>query len=76
MINGAKNARNVGSLINLPSGGGSKKQGLPSTVGIPSTIVAMYNNRVGYCCFYRNKDLVANHVSWKGTVGMVGVYRR
>lgn len=75
-MNGSKKARNAGSLINLPSGGGLKKQGLPSTIGIPSTIVAMYQQRVGYCCLSKNKLLPHVSVSWKGTVGMVGIYRR
>ena len=76
LMNGSNKARNAGSLINLPSGGGLKKQGLPSTIGIPSTIVAMYQQRVGYCCLTQNRGLVAKSVSWKGTVGMSGIYRR
>jgi hypothetical protein len=76
LMNGSKKARNAASLINLPSGGGSKKQGLPSTIGIPSTIVAMYQQRVGYCCLSQNILLPHYTVSWKGTVGMVGIYRR
>jgi hypothetical protein len=76
LMNGSNRARNAASLINLPSGGGSKKQGLPSTIGIPATIVAMYQQRVGYCCLMQNKGLIAKSVSWKGTVGMTGIYRR
>ena len=68
---GSSNARYVGSIVNLPSGGGNSKQGLPSTIGIPSTIVAMYQQRVGYCCLEENKLRPSNTVSWKGGVGMV-----
>ena len=76
LMNGSNRARNAASLINLPSGGGPSKQGLPSTIGIPSTIVAMYQQRVGYCCLTKNKLLPHIKVSWKGTVGMVGIYSR
>ena len=76
LMNGSKNARNVASIINLPSGGGNSKQGLPSTIGIPASIVAMYQQRVGYCCLAQNKLLPKVTISWKGTVGMVGIYRR
>jgi len=74
-MNGSKNARNVGSIVHLNQGGGNSKQGLPSTIGIPSAIVAMYRERIGYCCLTKNKLLPKVNISWKGTVGMVGIHR-
>lgn len=76
LMNGSKNARYAASIINLDQGGGNTKQGLPSTIGIPASIVAMYQQRVGYCCLAQNKLLPKVNISWKGTVGMVGIYRR
>lgn len=76
LMNGSKRARNVGSLVHLNQGGGNSKQGLPSTIGIPASIVAMYQQRVGYCCLTKNKNLPKVTISWKGTVGMTGIYRR
>jgi hypothetical protein len=76
LMNGSKNARNVGSIINIPSGGGNSKQGLASTIGVPASIISIYQKKIAYCCLSRNKNLPNKNFSWKGTVGMVGIYRR
>jgi len=44
LMNGSKYARYTNSIINRNSGGGSKKAGLPSSVGVTSWDHVAYNN--------------------------------
>ena len=75
LMNGSKRARYVGSIVHRDQGGGNSKQGLPSTIGIPASIVAMYQQKIGYCCLSKNRNLPSKDISWKGSVGMV-IHRR
>jgi hypothetical protein len=43
-------ARYTDSLVNQNFGGGVKKQGLASTVGLPSTVSSIYRMRLGCPC--------------------------
>lgn len=70
-MSGSKMARYSSSLAGLPTNGGPSKQGLPPTVGKPSSVVTLFlNKKAGYCCLTNNKSLTPNNISWKGTVGM------
>jgi hypothetical protein len=72
LSNGSKMARYSASISNLPSGGGPNKQGLPSTIGRPSSVVSLLRStRGGYCSLSCRTKLNANStkVSYKGAVG-------
>ena len=45
LMNAGKMSRNLSSIINQPSGGGSKKAGQPSMVGLSSWSHIAYNIR-------------------------------
>ena len=48
LMNGSSRARNASSLINQTNtSGGVKKAGLPSTVGVDSSVSGIYRKRVG-----------------------------
>ena len=49
LYNAASRARNAGSLININSGGGSKKMGLFPTVGNDSWTSIYYGKTPGKC---------------------------
>jgi hypothetical protein len=67
---GSKMARYSSSISNRSSGGGSKKQGLPPTVGVDSSVISLARNkRAGYCCL--NFPFISTSVSYKGSVGHI-----
>lgn len=45
LMNGSTRARHISSIINQNQGGGSKKAGLPPTVGFTQAIQVAYRNR-------------------------------
>ena len=50
IMNGTKRARYVSSMTNQNTGGGMKKQGLPSTVGIDASVSNIYRYKIGCLC--------------------------
>lgn len=50
IMNGTKRARYVGSMTNQNTGGGVKKQGLASTVGVVASVSAIYRYKIGCPC--------------------------
>ena len=45
LMNAGKKSRNLSSIINTPTGGGSKKAGQPPSIGLSSWTVIAYNQR-------------------------------
>jgi hypothetical protein len=63
-------ARYTDSLINQTNTmGGVKKQGLPSTVGLPASVSAIYLNRIGCLCPTAYNTIVKNIVCGTGVGG-------
>ena len=56
-------AKDLNSLVNRTNtSGGVKKQGLPSTVGLPASVSAIYLKRVGCLCPTAYNNIVKNVV--------------
>lgn len=72
MINGAKAARNVASLINRPSGGGNKKAGLVTFTGHPSNVYFRLQRNVPRGNY--NLPVVFYGSTVKGRVGAVAPF--
>jgi len=65
-------AKSISSRINQDNGGGPKKQGLPSTIGVNASVSAIYRNRIGCLC-PTAYDFVNTVRTCGGGVG--GIYR-
>ncbi len=64
-------ARYTDSLVNQSFGGGVKKQGLPSTIGLDASISGVYRKRVGCLCPTAYNTIVQNIVCGTGVGGRV-----
>lgn len=72
LMNGSKKARNVQSIINLPTQGGNKKAGLVSKVGHPANTYFRLERNTGT----PNVFPIARYGSTtKGRVGGIRMYR-
>ncbi len=70
LMNGSKMARYSASISNRPTNGGPDKQGLPSSVGRPASVVSLLRStRGGYCSLNCINILPTVRISYKGAVG-------
>lgn len=73
LMNGSKHARNSASLINLPTGGGIKKAGIPYPFSTTARVAFRVNPPP---LTIPNPYPIALYGStWKGSIGSVGIKR-
>lgn len=72
-MSGSKRARLASSSSNFnQGGGGAKKQGLASTIGIDASVSAIYQKRIGCLC---PTYILSTTKSCSGGIGAIRRYR-